>query len=62
MKPILLIIAGVLMVLSIVRFIQIITTIWTEVLTLSRVFSLTWLPTLGLIVAGFIVGYYANKK
>lgn len=62
MKPILLTIAGLLAVVSVIRFIMITMMIWTEVLTLSKVFSLTWMPSLGLLISGAIVGYYTNQK
>jgi hypothetical protein len=62
MRPILLIIGVVLLIVSLVRYYQVTRLVWNEVLTPARLFNLTWLPTLGVLVAGILIGAWVKKK
>lgn len=62
MRPILLAIAVVLLIVSIARFVQITSIIWTEVLTAQKMFNLTWAPTAGILLGSIIIGYTTVKK
>lgn len=62
MRPILLIIATLLLVVSIARYIQMTAYTWHRVMTPSAMFNMTWAPTAGILLACIIFGFYLRKK
>lgn len=61
MRPILLTVGVILLIASIARFVWITSIIWYELLTPARIFNLTWMPTIGVLIASIILGYCSSK-
>lgn len=62
MRRIFLTIGVVLLLVSIFGYYSALRAVWNEPLSPAKGFKVGWLPTVGAVLSGFIIGYWSKKK